>query len=107
MTQQVLIPLPGVGTLVLERAQFDAALTAGAGLADTNSTAATMSEPRLFTSQELHERLKIPATWFEEQARLETIPCVRAGKYVRFDLDEVLATLKGHPRIASARVNRK
>ena len=37
--------------------------------------------------------------------RRDEIPSVRIGKYVRFDLDEVLASL--NPRIASARVNRK
>jgi hypothetical protein len=36
----------------------------------------------------------IPASWFLEQARKGRIPHIRAGKYVRFKLGEVLDYLK-------------
>ena len=36
---------------------------------------------------------QIPATWFLEHARKGKVPHIRAGKYVRFRLNEVLGAL--------------
>lgn len=52
---------------------------------------------RLLTSEELAERLGVPAKWPLQQARAGHIPHVRLGRYVRFDrvdVDEWLETVK-------------
>lgn len=36
----------------------------------------------------------VPATWFLEAARRGDVPCLRLGKYVRFDLTEVVAAAR-------------
>ena len=49
---------------------------------------------RLFTAAELAERLAVPKTWILESARSGAMPCVRLGRYVRFDLGDVEAWLQ-------------
>jgi excisionase family DNA binding protein len=44
---------------------------------------------RLLTAAELAERLSVPKTWILESARAGAMPCVRLGRYMRFDLDDV------------------
>jgi excisionase family DNA binding protein len=46
---------------------------------------------RLSDTAAIAELLSVPKTWVAEQARQNKIPCVRLGRYVRFDEDEVLA----------------
>ena len=51
----------------------------------------------LLTINELADLLKIPVSWIYSRTRIkseESIPCVRIGKYVRFDECEVLEWLK-------------
>ena len=51
---------------------------------------------RLLTSEELAERLSVPAKWPLEQARAGNIPHLRLGRYVRFSwpaIEEWLETL--------------
>jgi excisionase family DNA binding protein len=105
MSDRVLVPLPDGRWLSLDREAFEAALAAGVEFAPAVGAPAAPTGPRLLTSEQLAEQTSIPATWFEEAARRDEIPCVRVGKYVRFDLDEVLSSL--NPRIASARVKHK
>jgi hypothetical protein len=65
--------------------------------------------PELLTPKELAARLKLPArpnkkgikqdkpppvSWVYEQSRQGKIPTHRIGRYIRFDLQEVLASLK-------------
>lgn len=104
MADLVLIPVPGLGVLALDSEAFVAALVAGTALRPLAESSAAPAAPRLMTSEQLGEQLSIPATWLEEAARRDEIPSVRAGKYVRFDPDEVMGSL--NPRIASARVAR-
>jgi hypothetical protein len=40
----------------------------------------------------MQARTSIPASWFLEQARKETVPHVRLGKYVRFRATDVIAS---------------
>ena len=47
-----------------------------------------MSE-RLLDAKEIAERLGVPESWVREPARSGAMPCVRLGRYVRFDLDDV------------------
>ena len=44
----------------------------------------------LLTPEELAERLKVPRSWVYEQSRLGKIPTHRIGRYIRFDLFEIL-----------------
>jgi len=48
----------------------------------------------LFTPEELADRLKVPLSWVYEQSRQGNIPTHRLGRYIRFDLHEVLASQK-------------
>ena len=48
----------------------------------------------LLTPEELAKRLKVPISWVYEQSRQGNIPTHRIGRYIRFDLREVLANQK-------------
>lgn len=52
-----------------------------------------MMSDRLLPAPELAEYLAVPLTWVWSSARTGRIPCLRVGRYVRFDLDAVLAAL--------------
>lgn len=48
----------------------------------------------LLTPEELSDRLKVPLSWVYEQSRQGNIPTHRLGRYIRFDLREVLESQK-------------
>jgi excisionase family DNA binding protein len=48
----------------------------------------------LLTPEDLAGRLKVPLSWVYEQSRQGKIPTHRLGRYIRFDLQEVLASQK-------------
>ena len=51
----------------------------------------------LFTVDELSEKLKVPKSWVYSRTRETgpgTIPKIKAGKYIRFNLRAVLGWLK-------------
>ncbi len=48
----------------------------------------------LLTPEELADRLKVPISWVYEQSRQGNIPTHRLGRYIRFDLHEVLVSQK-------------
>lgn len=48
----------------------------------------------LLTAEELADRLKVPLSWIYEQSRQGNIPTHRLGRYIRFNLAEVLASQK-------------
>jgi excisionase family DNA binding protein len=48
----------------------------------------------LFTPEELAERMKLPVSWVYEQSRQGNIPTHRIGRYIRFNLAEVLESQK-------------
>ena len=56
-----------------------------------------MSE-RLLDAIEVAERLGVPVSWVRESARSGAIPCVRLGRYVRFDMADVEAWLEACKR---------
>jgi excisionase family DNA binding protein len=57
--------------------------------------AAGSNGPReLMGPEELAKRLKVPLSWVYEQSRQNLIPTHRIGRYIRFDLNEVLDSLK-------------
>ncbi len=52
------------------------------------------------TIDELAQKLKIKKSWLYSQTRMRgenTIPCLRVGKYYRFDFEEVVDWLKSNP----------
>jgi len=49
---------------------------------------------RLLDAREVAERLCVPISWVRESARSGAMPCVRLGRYVRFDLADVEAWLE-------------
>jgi len=51
-------------------------------------------ETTLLTPEELADCLKVPLSWVYEQSRLGNIPKHKLGRYIRFDLHEVLASQK-------------
>jgi len=92
MADSVLIPLPGVGTLELTREQYNAALHPIAVAAAAQAAASTTVE--LVTAKALAAQLSLPVSCLYEYAKAGRIPCVRAGKHVRFNADQVLAALR-------------
>ncbi len=46
---------------------------------------------RLIDVRELARILNVPTTWLYQRTRIGAIPCIRIGKYVRFNSEEVLA----------------
>jgi excisionase family DNA binding protein len=48
----------------------------------------------LLTPEELALQLSVPVTWVYEQSRQGNIPTHRIGRYLRFDLAEVLESQK-------------
>ncbi len=55
---------------------------------------ANASKAELLTPEELAEKLKVPRSWVYEQSRQGHIPTHRMGKYIRFDLREVITSQK-------------
>ena len=51
-------------------------------------------EAELLTPEELADRLKVPLSWVYEQSRQGNIPTHRMGRYIRFDLREVIDSQK-------------
>jgi excisionase family DNA binding protein len=52
------------------------------------------STTELLTPEELAAKLKVPVSWCYEQSRQGKIPTHRIGRYIRFDLQEVIASQK-------------
>ena len=48
------------------------------------------------TPVELADRLRIPISWVYEQSRLGNIPTHKLGRYIRFDLQEVIDSQKNN-----------
>jgi len=55
---------------------------------------------RLINVKELAEILNVPVSWIYQRTRLgtEALPHIRIGKYVRFDVDQVLAFLQAQTK---------
>ena len=51
-------------------------------------------ETTLLTPEELADRLRIPISWVYEQSRLGNIPKHTFGRYIRFNLQEVIDSQK-------------
>jgi excisionase family DNA binding protein len=90
VADRVVIPLAGIGTLELTREAYEAALRPiQAPKPSEPAPAAT----ELVTAKALARQLSLPLSCVYEYAKAGRIPCVRAGKHVRFNPAGVLASL--------------
>jgi len=79
----------------MSREAFDQALIDGARLtAPAPPAAPTPSTNELVSAKEVARRTSLPLSCIYEYARAGRIPCVRAGKHVRFSPDQVLQALR-------------
>lgn len=96
MSDRVLIPLPGIGTLALSAEAYQAALAEGLRLSvsPAASPAATASDGEpLLNAGELARVLNLPKSCVYEKARIGEFPSVRVGKHVRFRRSAVLEAI--------------
>ena len=100
MSDRVLIPLPGIGTLELTREAYEAALRP---LNQPDKPAVTSSTEQLVDVRALSAQLSLPVSCIYEYARAGRIPSVRAGKHVRFNATAVLAALAKTGRVTVGR----
>jgi excisionase family DNA binding protein len=61
---------------------------------DEIHAASSNGTKELLEPEELAARLKVPVSWVYEQSRQDNIPTHRLGRYIRFDLAEVLESQK-------------
>ena len=87
----VLIPLAGIGTLELPRQVYEASLRP---IAPAVPAAAKPIAADLVTAKALAAQLSLPVSCIYEYAKAGRIPCVRAGKHVRFNAQQVLSALR-------------
>ncbi len=62
-----------------------------------------MNQKPLLNVQELSTALNVPVTWIYQQTSQKKIAFIKVGKYVRFDLDEVLQFLRTNPDASLSR----
>ena len=56
-----------------------------------STTQLSTNNQRLADIDEAAKVLNVPRSWLYERTRKNAVPCVRIGKYVRFDWDQLLA----------------
>jgi excisionase family DNA binding protein len=101
MTDRVVIPLPGIGTLELTRETYEAALRPIESPEVSQRRDNPDSDgPELVTAKALAATLSLPVSCLYEYAKAGRIPCVRAGKHVRFSVAAVLAALRATDGLA-------
>lgn len=96
--ERVLVAVPGLGVLALEPATYRQALAEGAALAGTQAANQPAADEPLLDAAQLAAALSVPPTWIEQAAREGRIPCVRAGRWRRFDRRAVEAALAAGAR---------
>lgn len=62
--------------------------------AEIQTAIASVDSPTLLPPESLAEKLNVPVSWVYEQSRQGNIPTHRIGRYVRFDLREVIESQK-------------
>lgn len=96
MADRVLIPVPGVGTLALDRETFAAALAAGAELmaSAAPSPAASPAAPLFVDAAEMGRLTDTAPSWWEAAARDLDCPSVFVGRVRRFKVSDCLLWLE-------------
>lgn len=93
----MLIPL-GDAILALSQEDFEKALALGRETVGTTDGESAASAPeKLLDAAGMAEMTGIPSSWFLEAARQGRIPHVKAGKYVRFRMADVIEALEVRP----------
>ena len=92
MADQIILPIAGVGVLVLDGETYRAGLEAGAKLAAAPSPAAPAA-PVLVDAAELGRLTSTKPSWWEAAARELDCPSTFVGKARRFNVAECLAWL--------------
>ncbi len=49
---------------------------------------------KLITAEELANKLQVPKSWIYGQTRNDRIPCIRIGKHIRFDEEQIESWLR-------------
>ena len=98
MNDKVVVVLPGLGSLELTREQYDAVLRPIAAPAQRSDGTPTAAPCELVTAKEIASRFSLPLSCIYEYAKVGRIPCVRAGKHVRFNVQQVLTALNSDHR---------
>jgi excisionase family DNA binding protein len=101
LNDRVIVPLGSIGTLVLDRDTFDAALDAGVSLGRSAPPISASNVDVLLTPEQVAERLSLPQSWIEEATRQGRIPCHEFGRYRRYSLPEVIDAAKRVRRCVS------
>jgi excisionase family DNA binding protein len=91
MTDHVIIPLPGIGSLRLPADIYQQYLQPIA--ATQNLTTPSEQAPQLLDAKDTAQRFSVPKSWLLERARNGSIPSQRIGRYVRFNAAELAAHL--------------
>ena len=94
MADRVLIPLPGIGTLLLGREAFEAGLSAGTGVSVASGAFPVPKDEPLMDSEQLSAALGVPVSWLELAARQGRIPSLEFGRWRRFKRAEVEAAVR-------------
>ena len=101
MSDRMLIPLPGIGTLALSREAFETALAEGSQAIAAPATA-TDAEPLLDAEQLSAQLGNVPLTWIEAAGRDGRIPSIEFGRWRRFRRSAVEAALAANGKGARA-----
>ena len=99
MSDRVIIPLPGIGTLELPQSVFEQYLRKPEATITASSTKGEAAA-ELLTADQAAERFSLPSSWLLEKARQGAIPHRRIGRYVRFSPGELAEHLKRSPAVA-------
>jgi hypothetical protein len=96
VSDRVLIPLAGVGTLAMSREDYDAALEAGRELSrvDASPRSPTPTAPLYVDASEVARLTNTAASWWEAAARDLDCPSVFVGRLRRFKVADCLAWLE-------------
>ena len=89
MTDRVLVPIAGVGTLILDADAYQVALQP----VSMPSTPVEAAEPLLVDAAKLGELTSTSASWWEAAARESDCPSIFVGKCRRFSVTECLSWL--------------
>jgi excisionase family DNA binding protein len=94
VSDRILIPLPGIGTLALDREAYEEALSAGRELSAAPGVSAVPIDEPLVDADQLATTLGVPVTWIETAARQGRIPSLEFGRWRRFRRSEVEAAVR-------------
>lgn len=97
----IVVFLPDGRALGLDPQVYADALERGAKVCPGAGQALAMppqAEERVLDAEGMAELTRVPATWWLEQARQGGVPHLRAGKYVRFRVEEALEALSARRR---------